>query len=69
MQNQRGIFSVIENVGSWEELKSLLFFLYEKLHKKVQVFNLDHEMLYYFKITIYKIKKKVYNRYINGSRV
>ena len=26
-------------------------------------------MLYYFKITIYKIKKKVYNRYINRSRI
>ena len=26
-------------------------------------------MLYYFKITIYKIKKKVYNKYINGSKV
>ena len=23
----------------------------------------------YFKITIYKIKKKVYNKYINGSKV
>lgn len=23
----------------------------------------------YFKITIYKIKKKVYNRYINRSRI
>ena len=26
-------------------------------------------MLYYFKITIYKIKKKVYNRYINGNKI
>ena len=26
-------------------------------------------MSYYFKITIYKIKKKVYNRYINGGKV
>ena len=69
MQNQRGIFSVVKNVRNWEELKSLLFFYVKKLHEKVQVFNLDNEMLYYFKITIYKIKKKVYNRYINGSRV
>ena len=35
----------------------------------MQVFNFDHEMLYYFKITIYKIKKKVYNKYINGSKI
>ena len=69
MQNQRGIFSVVKNVRNWEELKSLLFFYVKKLHEKVQVFNLDNEMLYYFKITIYKIKKKVYNRYINGSKV
>ena len=26
-------------------------------------------MSYYFKITIYKIKKKVYNKYINGSKI
>ena len=26
-------------------------------------------MLCYFKITIYKIKKKVYNKYINGSKI
>ena len=69
MQNQRGIFSVVKNVRNWEELKSLLFFYVKKLHEKVQVFNLDNEMLYYFKITIYKIKKKVYNRYINGGKV
>ena len=69
MQNQRGIFSVVKNVRNWEELKSLLFFYVKKLHEKVQVFNLDNEMLYYFKITIYKIKKKVYNKYINGSKI
>ena len=69
MQNQRGIFSVVKNVRNWEELKSLLFFYVKKLHEKVQVFNLDNEMLYYFKITIYKIKKKVYNRYINGDKI
>ena len=69
MQNQRGIFSAIENVRNWEELKSLLFFYVKKWHKRVKVFNLDNEMLFYFKITIYKIKKKVYNKYINGSRI
>ena len=26
-------------------------------------------MPHYFKITIYKIKKKVYNKYINGSKI
>ena len=35
----------------------------------MQVSNLDYEMLCYFKITIYKIKKKVYNRYINGNKI
>ena len=35
----------------------------------MQVSNLDYEMLCYFKITIYKIKKKVYNKYINGSKI
>ena len=69
MQNQRGIFSVVENVRNWEELKSLLFFYVKKQHKRVKIFNLDYEMSYCFKITIYKIKKKVYNKYINGSKV
>ena len=68
MQNQRGIFSVVENVRNWEELKNLLFFYVKKQHKRIKVFNLDHKMSYCFKITIYKIKKKVYNKYINGSK-
>ena len=35
--------------------------IYKTWHFMVQVFSLYHEMPYYFKITIYKIKKIVYN--------
>ena len=42
-----------------------LFIIYyihiKSWHGKVQVFSLDQEMQHYFKITIYKIKKIVYN--------
>ena len=57
-------YTLIEVCGN-EDIKSSENkdkFGYAKMwHDKVWVFSLDREMSHYFKITIYKIKKIVYN--------
>ena len=42
--------------------------IYKMWHDKVQVFSLDQEVSHYFKITIYKIKKIIYNKYIKNKK-